>query len=199
MCSIYQKYGRDAEKGCDQPVVYGDELDQAVRLVLDESGPDRDAIAWELWQLYETLSQQGRERGGCQRLEASLARNRERRERLLELRLDGEITAGDFSRKSRELEEEEARLTATLEEAGRQPEEAQPELEQIYAALQFQGELPGSLIEGLVRRIEVSGAGGIRLRVQLKGAECRQVQVQRKRGRRAELSLLPSVCSASGT
>ncbi len=199
MCAIYQKYGRDAEKGCDQPVIYGDELDQAVRLVLEESKPDRESIALELEQLYQALHQQGRESGEQKRLEAALARTRERKERLLELRLDGEISAGDFGRKSKELEAEEIRLKGALRQTEGAPGAAIPTLEQICQALQFPSELPGCLIEGLVRRVEVSGQGGLHLTVTLNGAESRGVQVRRKRGRRAELSLLPSVCSASGT
>ncbi len=199
MCAVYQRYGREAEKGCDQPVVYGDELDQAVRLVLEGAVPDRQAVARELLGLYQELERQGRENGAGRRLEADLARVRERKERLLELRLDGEISAGEFAGKTRELAGEEARLVAALEEAGQGSRGPLPTLAQLEEALQFREELPGCLIEGLVQRIEVSGDGGLCLGVTLNGGQRGQVQVRRKRGRPAELFLLPSACSGSGT
>lgn len=199
MCAVYQKYGRDREKGCDQPVVYEEELDGAVKLALEETGPDLERIARELEVLYGELQAQSRETGERKRQEASLTRLRERKNRLLELRLDGEISAGAFSEKSKELEEEISRLEGALAEARGQGGADLPTRAQLLEALKFQEGLPGSLIEGLVERIAVSGEGGIRLAVTLKGEASRQVKVERKRGRVAELTLLPSVCSASGT
>lgn len=199
MCAVYQKYGRDEEKGCDQPVVYGEELDGAVRLALEAANPNREEIARALEALYGELQAQSRESGERKRLEASLTRLRERRNRLLELRLDGEISAGAFSGKSAELEAEISRLEGTLKEAAHPSQPVLPSRRQIGSALEFEEGLPGCLIEGLVERIEVSGEGGVLLNVTLKGEAPEAVRVERKRGKPAELTLLPSVCSGSGT
>jgi DNA invertase Pin-like site-specific DNA recombinase len=191
MCSCYQRYGKDPEKGCDQPLLYEEELLQGMALALEVHSPDRQQVARKLQALYQT---QGEDSGDRRKWEAALRKEEERQARLLELRLDGELTALEYQRRKEVGEETLCRLRAQLN----QPQEELP-WETILAAIPKPRDLPQERLASLLRKGWVTAEKGITLHLILWDGSRHKVSVNRRRGREPVLVLLPSECSEQGT
>jgi DNA invertase Pin-like site-specific DNA recombinase len=191
MCSCYQRYGKDPEKGCDQPLLYEEELLRGLALALEVHSPNRQQVAKKLQALYQT---QGEDSGDRRKWEAALRKEEERQARLLELRLDGELTALEYQRRKEVGEETLCRLRAQLN----QPQEELP-WETILAAIPEPRDLPQERLAALLRKGRVTAEKGITLHLILWDGSQHEVSVNRRRGQEPVLVLLPSECSEQGT
>jgi DNA invertase Pin-like site-specific DNA recombinase len=191
MCSCYQKYGKDPEKGCDQPLLYEEEMLRGMVLALEIHRPDRQQVARSLEALYQA---QGENSGERRKWEAALRKEEERQARLLELRLDGELTALEFQHRKEAGEETMSRLRAQLN----QHQENLP-WETILAAIPKLRELPKDRLVTLLRQSWVTAEEGITLHLILWNGSHHRVSVNRRRGQEAVLALLPSEGSEQGT
>jgi hypothetical protein len=181
MCSCYQKYGKDPEKGCDQPLLYEEELLRGLALALEVHRPDRQKVAQKLQALYQA---QGEDGGQRRKWEMALRKEEERQERLLELRLDGELTALEYQRRKEAGEETMSRLRAQLN----RPQEELP-WEIILAAIPEPGALPQERLASLLRKSWVTAEEGITLHLVLWDGSQHKVSVNRRRGEKPALIL----------
>jgi DNA invertase Pin-like site-specific DNA recombinase len=198
MCPCYQRHGRDRQQGCDKPVVYEPELFQAVALALEEAAVEPDSVARTLAEVYEALSQKTGTGGKRESLTRTLHRQQERLSRLLELRLDGELSAQEYASRKEQLELQLAQTQRELSGLGEETA-LLPTWEEIAALLEPTPHLGEALMERGVEGILVDGEGEPHLTVTLSGQAPVEVQVARRRGKPALVTRLSSEGSGSGT
>lgn len=186
-----QEYARKGKKGCAMPVLYTAELDELARRALDWLGVEREELVGVLLALYALAR---KKRPGAERLakcRKAIEEVRRRKDRLLDLNIEGRITDAEFAQRNegfnRELAELEARRAALEEERDRESGEGGADLEgSVRRAFAFEeGFCPGVLDE-LVERVEPTHGDSSRevevhLHLKPGGAEL-AFRVHRRRG-----------------
>ena len=117
-CSIYRKHGRAA---CSAPQLYTTELDAMMEDLFAQMSPRIDAITGLLLPIIQKATLEGARREDPRRLETAIAQLHAKKDRLLELSIEGVIRAEEFKRRNEgfnqqllELEQRLTRLRETL-------------------------------------------------------------------------------------
>lgn len=198
-----QEYARKGRKGCTMPVLYTDELDELVRLSLDQLPLDREELLGELIQIYDNVRIDSRQSQYIVRYKRTLEEILRRKDRLLDLNMDGRISDEEFAQRNERFNRELAGIRTRLEalEAQRRqelettiPAEALRPI--LKKELKFAQGFERGVVEVLVDRIEAwpgQEARTVQVRLTLHASSGhRDYLIQRRRGK-------PSVCTAQYT
>ncbi|MCI8868933.1 MAG: recombinase family protein [Lawsonibacter sp.] len=157
-----QEYSRKGKEGCTSPVLYTTELDEMMRQVLEALSVNRAEIVHDLVQLYTSI-------GSGSRIEEDIAKCKvgidgilKRKDKLLDLSIDGRISNEEFSQRNERFNEEIDRLRLRLEELEAQRLKDQDMLQSINVLrqaitkeLDFREGFSAGVIDTMVDRIEV--------------------------------------------
>ena len=198
-----QEYARKGRKGCTMPVLYTAELDELIRLYLEQLPLDREELQQELLRIYDNVRSGSRQSRYINQYRRSADEILRRKDRLLDLNMDGRISDEEFSRRNerfnQELEQIRSRMEILEDQLRHGRESAIPEeilVPALKKELEFSQGFERGVIEALVDRIEV-WPGQMPQTVQVRLAllvspERRNYLIQRRRGK-------PSVCTAQYT
>ncbi len=157
-CRLYRQKGRTG--GCDSPTLYSAELYEILDRIYDSLYVDRDAIISGLAELYA-----GAEQTDCSKdiakCERELARIGARKDRLLDMSIDGTISRAEFKARNDGMNEEYEAAAARLaeyRELQRRSQNAQMELADTVKRLDalfddraaLRSERPFALLERIV-------------------------------------------------
>ena len=157
-----QEYSRKGKEGCASPVLYTTELDEILRQVLEELSINRAEIVHELIRLYQSI-------GGGSRAEEDIARCKveidgilKRKDKLLDLSIDGRISDEEFSQRNERFNGEVERLRSRLGELEEEKRKNQDMLQSIEVLrqaitkeLSFADGFSVGVVDSLLDRIEV--------------------------------------------
>ncbi|NLF80757.1 MAG: recombinase family protein [Clostridia bacterium] len=162
-CKLYAEQGR---RGCQAPVVYGEELTRILLYLLARSGLEPAALQAALLAIYDEAGSVAPEAAAKGRAREELAGLRLRQDKLLDLNLAGRIGDAEFTRRNDELNRrlEELRQALSGQKSARpsdpEPERAADLSRLIAAELDFSGGFEAGLVDALLARIEISAKAG---------------------------------------
>ena len=189
-----QEYSKKGKEGCASPVLYTTELDDIIRQVLEELSIHKTEIIHELVQLYTTL-------GSGSKIEEDIARCRtgiddilRRKDKLLDLSIDGRISDEEFSLRNDRFNGEIEQLRIRLQELEGEKLKNQDMMQSIETLrqaiteeLDFTNGFTVGVIDALLDHIEVSDTeekNRVEVKVFLKAVkESSTFTVRRARGR----------------
>ena len=195
-CQEYSKKGR---RGCSSPILYTSELDDIMRQTLEQLAIHKTDIIRELIQLYTSISSRSRLDEDIARVRNGMEEVLRRKDKLLDLNIDGRISDQEFSlrndRFNEELDDLQKRL-AELEAAKLKNRDMMQSIEilrrVIEKELNFTDGFSVGMMDALLDHIEVESGGEknqVRVRVYLKAlSERHDYLVERRHGK-------TSVCS----
>lgn len=198
-----QEYSRKGKEGCTSPVLYTTELDEILRQVLEELSVNRTEIVHELIRLYQSVGNGSRTEEDIARCRVEMDSILKRKDKLLDLSIDGRISDEEFSQRNNRFNEEMERLRSRLgelEEEKRKNQEMLQSIDVLRQAitkeLSFAEGFSVGVVDALLDRIEVhpqEEKNVVRVSVYLKAIpEEENFTIHRGRGR-------TSVCTRSYT
>ena len=198
-----QEYSRKGKEGCSSPVLYTTELDEILRQVLEELSINRTEIVHELIQLYQSIGNGSRTEEDIARCRVEIDSILKRKDKLLDLNIDGRISDEEFSQRNDRFNEEIERLRSRLGELEEEKRKNQDMLQSIEVLrqaitkeLSFENGFSVGVVDTLLDRIEVhpqEEKNIVKVSIYLKAIpEEENFTIQRGRGR-------TSVCTRSYT
>ena len=158
-CRVYRNRGRAA---CSAPQLRTEELDRIMADIFTSMIKDRGAIIRAVMTVLEAVPQEHDYSKDIQRLEAEIDAITVKKDRLLELSIDGMISKAEFKQRNDGFNEQMARLEQSLQELrGEEQRNAMtaPQLAQIQEALEgmltFEGGIDSKLVTTILDRIIV--------------------------------------------
>lgn len=194
-----REYVRSGKNGCRAPKLYAIEADEIVSQIMDETALSRTAVGQELLDLYLSIGCGRKNEGERGRWEEQIKEIFRRKDKLLDLSVEGRISDQEFSvrneRFNRELEVLRRKILE-LDDKKREAPGWMQSLECIEKAIEkelmFPAGYSGGVLEELIERMEVYGTADrnqIRVIVYLiRQYEPVEYRIERHRGK-------PSVCS----
>lgn len=198
-----REYSRKGREGCIAPILYTAELDEVMRQVLDELPVDRAEIAHELLRLYRSIGSGGKTEADIARCASELDSILKRKDKLLDLSIDGLISGEEFSQRNERFNREIGKLRLRLSELegekrrnGDMLRSADALRRAIDEELRFADGFSPGVIDALLDHVEVGRQeekNEIRISVYLKSVPGEETfLIRRGRGR-------ASVCSRQYT
>lgn len=189
-CREYTKKGRG---GCTSPMIYTSELDDMMRKALEERAIPKEEIVRELLRIYASMGEGEKTAAGAASCRSKLEDVMRRKDRLLDLNMDGRISDEEFSLRNRRFNEELDALRQQLDQLEREKEKTNQLLRSvetlrpvILRELSFEHGFSEGVMDALLDHLEVNGTGDkkvIRATVYLKAAlEPQRYTIQRIRG-----------------
>lgn len=189
-----QEYARKGKAGCLSPIIYTTELDEIVRLSLEHVALNKREIVHDLIQIYTSLSDGSKIQENIARCQLSMEEVQRRKDKLLDLSIDGRITDEEFSQRNDRFNAELAKLTATMDELKQDAEQTQEMTKSINALrqlitkeLDFDAGFSPGIVDALLDKIVVyptKDKSQICVHVHLKVTQdVLSFQVQRQRGK----------------
>lgn len=189
-CREYTKKGRS---GCTSPMIYTSELDDIMRKALEERAIPKEEIVRELLRIYGSMGAEEKAAAGAASCQSKLEDVMRRKDRLLDLNMDGRISDEEFSMRNRRFNEELEVLRRQLDELEREREKTKQLLRSvetlrpvILRELSFEHGFSDGVMDALLDHLEVNAAGDkkmIQATVYLKAApEPQSYTIQRIRG-----------------
>lgn len=189
-----QEYSKKGKQGCTSPILYTVELDDIVRQVLEELSIHKTEIIHELVQLYTTLSSGAKTEEDIARCKTSIDGILRRKDKLLDLSIDGRISDEEFSLRNDRFNEEIEQLRQRLQELEAEKLKNQDMMQSIEALrqaiteeLDFSHGFTVGVIDALLDHIEVVGSedkNRVEVKVYLKAMDHKaDFLIQRSRGR----------------
>ena len=189
-CREYTKKGRS---GCTSPMIYTSELDDIMRKALEERAISKEEIVRELLRIYGSMGAEEKAAAGAASCQSKLEDVMRRKDRLLDLNMDGRISDEEFSMRNRRFNEELEVLRRQLDELEREREKTKQLLRSvetlrpvILRELSFEHGFSDGVMDALLDHLEVNAAGDkkmIQATVYLKAApEPQSYTIQRIRG-----------------
>ena len=158
-CRVYRNRGRAA---CSAPQLRTEELDRIMADIFTSMIKDRGAIIRAVMTVLEAVPQEHDYSKDIQRLEAEIDAITVKKDRLLELSIDGMISKAEFKQRNDGFNEQMARLEQSLRELrGEEQRNAMtaPQLAQIQEALEgmltFEGGIDSKLVTTILDHIIV--------------------------------------------
>ncbi len=194
-----QEYSKRGKSGCKMPIVYTSEIDEIVRLSLEHLAINKVEIIHELIQIYTSVGNESKTQEGIAKCKVAIDEILRRKDKLLDLNIDGKISDDEFSiRNSRfndEIEKHRVRLVELEAEAEKNKEmsESINALRQLITKeLSFENGFSGGVIDSLLEKIVIyptEDKNCIKAEVYFKvSQEVLNFKVQRRKGK-------TSVCS----
>jgi uncharacterized protein YdaU (DUF1376 family) len=157
--------------GCSCPSLNDEDAKQLMKMVVQNLQTDRDSIIGNLTEIIKTATQEPD--GKAERLEVKISQLTEKKQRLLSMYLDREISKEDFKATSEKLEREIAACQSGLAALEKQAE-LQKNREKLLAdmAAVMRGILSGEQWEDdfysqILENISVNGDGGVDVNLRL--------------------------------
>ena len=188
-----QEYAKKGKNGCSSPIIYTSELDDIMRKVLEEVAIHKVEVVHELIQIYRSIRGEEEVEKKRAKCKAEMDEILRRKDRLLDLNIDGRITDQEFSARNdrfnqeleklreqlRELEEEKLKTRDTMQ--------SMETLRQVITReLDFEHGFSDGVIDALLDHIEVNGTQDknvVQAAVCLKAMpEAQEYSIQRIRG-----------------
>lgn len=159
-----QEYSRKGKEGCTSPVLYTTELDDIMRQVLNELSIHKAEIIHELVQLYTTLGSGAKTEEDIAHCKVKIEDILRRKDKLLDLSIDGRITDEEFSLRNDRFNEEITKLQDRLQELEAEKLKNQDMMQSIETLrqaiteeLDFSNSFSVGVIDALLDHIEVKG------------------------------------------
>ena len=111
-----QEYSKKGKQGCKAPILYTVELDDIVRQVLEELSIHKTEIIHELIQLYTSLGSGAKTEEDIARCKTGIDDILRRKDKLLDLSIDGRISDEEFSLRNDRFNGEIEQLRHRLQE-----------------------------------------------------------------------------------
>lgn len=188
-----QEYSRKGREGCRSPVLYTAELDEILRQVLEELPVDKGEILHELARIYQSIGDGSGTEEGIARCEAEIGNVLKRKDKLLDLSIDGRISGEEFSQRNdrfnRELDRLRRRLEELEEERRRDRDTLRPAgalRQAIDRELGFADGFSVGVVDSLLERIQVhpqKEKDTVQISVCLKAVPGREEHFTIRRGR----------------
>lgn len=157
-----QEYSRKGREGCNAPVLYTTELDEILRKVLEELSVNRAEIIHGLIRLYQSIGSGSRTEEDMARCKVEIDSILKRKDKLLDLSIDGHISDEEFSQRNERFNEEIERLRSRLGELEEEKLRNQDMLQSIdvlrqaiMQELSFADGFSVGVVDSLLDRIEV--------------------------------------------
>ncbi len=198
-----QEYVAKGKAGCQSPIIYTTELDDIVRRALEHLALNKTEVIQDLIQIYTSVGTESKVRENIARCQLSIEEVQRRKDKLLDLSIDGHITNDEFAKRNDRFNAELDKLTTTLHELEQEAEQNQEITRSINSLRQLitkeldfdTGFTPG-VVDALLDKIVIyptEEKSKINVRVYLKvSQEVLDFKVQRQRGK-------TSVCSEQYT
>lgn len=155
-----QEYSRKGRSGCTAPALYTAELDEVMRQALEELPIDKTDILRRLMEIYRSIGSGGGTEEAIARCRADMESISKRKDKLLDLSVEGHISDEEFTRRNERFNGEIDRLRLRLEELEeeKRKDPARPAEALRRAAaeeLTFAGGFSAGVIDALLDRVEV--------------------------------------------
>lgn len=188
-----QEYTRKGKSGCSSPMIYTSELDEIMRKALEEVAIQKAEIVHDLLQVYSSMEGGKKVEENAAKYRANMEEILRRKDKLLDLSIDGRISDEEFSlrndRFNQELEGLRQRLDKLEKEKKKNREmmQSMETLRQVITReLSFEHGFSDGVIDALLDHIEVNGTQDkkvVKATVCLKAIqEPRDYIIQRVRG-----------------
>lgn len=191
-----QEYSRKGKDGCNSPILYTSELDEIMRRVLEDLSLNRAEIIHDMIQLYTTISGGSKTEEDIARCKVTIEGILKRKDKLLDLSIEGHISDEEFSQRNERFNEEIEKQRTRLAELEEERIKNQSMLQSINVLrqviteeLDFANGFTVGVIDSLLDHIEVhpQGAGEkdiVHVSVYLKLlSDEEKFSIQRGRGR----------------
>ena len=186
-CRVYRNRGRAA---CSAPEVKTAELDQIMACLFEQCVRDKQAIVEAVIKLIQSVPDEHDYRQNAKRVEADLSGIQAKKERLLEMSMEGALSTAEFKERNdgfnRQIQELERRMESlkTEEEksrlSGKQLEKIKAALEEV---LSFRNGIDSRLVAAILDHVVVRQASTretLYLGIQLKFGSCYETIFDRK-------------------
>ena len=157
-----REYSRKGTDGCKSPILYTAELDEILRQVLEEMSVNRSEIIHELIQIYQSIGNGSRAEEDIARCRGEIDNISKRKDKLLDLSIDGRISDEEFSQRNDRFNEEINRLRLRLSELEEEKRKNQDMLQSIEVLrqaiteeLSFTDGFSVGVVDSLLDHIEV--------------------------------------------
>ncbi len=195
-----QEYTRLGKSGCQAPVVYTAELDDIVRQTLRHIPLDRERISQQLIKLYSGSPDLDRAEAHIQRHRLKLEELARRKDKLLDLNIDGRISDDEFTGRNdrfnleiTNLEQKIKSLTLEIARSREATQSIENLTQHISLALDFPKGFSVDIIDELANQFEILPTDEktrvmikINLKIQVKNLE---FEIIRRRGKTSLCSL----------
>lgn len=188
-----QEYARKGKAGCLSPILYTSELNEVVRLSLEQLALNQADIIHELVQIYSTIGNESKLKEDMAKCNVEIDTILQRKDKLLDLSIAGHIKDDEFSLRNQRFNDEIERLRQRLSEL--ETEELKNHdmvqsvelLRQVIAReLNFEQGFSVGVVDALLEKIEVcctEDKHAVCIKVYLKALnDTQSYLIQRKRG-----------------
>ena len=200
-----KEYAEKGKAGCTMPPIYTTELDEIMRQVADHLIENKTEVIQKMLEVYKKIGGNSNLQNDIAKLEMELKVVLQRKDKVLDLNIDGKISDLEFQKRNDRYNEEIEEYTRRIEEYKQQQiqsEELAKSIDVLKAVitreLNFDNGMDNALIDKFIDRIEVyrtESKQALNLKVYIKALEGENMpfSILRRRGKEA------SVCSASYT
>lgn len=126
-----QEYSRKGKEGCTSPIIYTSEADEILRQVLEELSVNKAEIIHELIRIYQSIGSGSRTEEDIARCRVEIDSILKRKDKLLDLSIDGHISDDEFSQRNARFNAEIEKLRTRLAELEEEKQKNQDMLQSI--------------------------------------------------------------------
>lgn len=188
-----REYAKKGKSGCQSPIIYTSELDDIMRRALEEVAIHKAEVVHELIQIYCSIHGEEEVEKKSVKCKAEMDEILRRKDRLLDLNIDGRITDQEFSARNDRFNQELEQLQEQLRELEEEKLKTKDMMQSIETLrqvitreLSFEHGFSDGVIDTLLDHIEVKGTQDknvIQAAVYLKAMpEAQEYSIQRIRG-----------------
>lgn len=158
-----QEYLKKGKSGCHSPIIYTSELDDIMRRALEEVAIHKAEIVHDLIEIYSSAKSSEATEKNIAKCKADMEEILRRKDRLLDLNIDGRITDQEFSTRNDRFNQELEKLQEQIRELESEKLKNQDMMQSIETLrqlitkkLNFENGFADGVIDALVDRIEVN-------------------------------------------
>lgn len=159
-----QEYTRKGKSGCSSPMIYTSELDEIMRKALEEVAIQKAEIVHDLLQVYSSMEGGKKVEENAAKCRANMEEILRRKDKLLDLSIDGRISDEEFSLRNDRFNQELEGLRQRLDELEKEKQKNREMMQSmetlrqvITRELNFEHGFSDGVIDALLDHIEVNG------------------------------------------
>ena len=159
-----QEYTRKGKSGCSSPMIYTSELDEIMRKALEEVAIQKAEIVHDLLQVYSSMEGGKKVEENAAKCRANMEEILRRKDKLLDLSIDGRISDEEFSLRNDRFNQELEGLLQRLDELEKEKQKNREMMQSmetlrqvITQELSFEHGFSDGVIDALLDHIEVNG------------------------------------------
>lgn len=161
-----REYAKKGKSGCQSPIIYTSELNDIMRKALEEVAIHKAEVVHELIQIYSSIQGEEETEKKIAKCKAEMDEILRRKDRLLDLNIDGRITDQEFSARNDRFNQELEKLQEQLRELEEEKLKTRDMMQSIETLrqvitreLSFESGFSDGVIDALLDHIEVKGMG----------------------------------------